>query len=245
MLDRVKYFIKKIFLKLGIEISRRPKVPVKFFEIDRDFLDIYNLAQQKTQMTSTDNLSRRERHYTLNQLVQKIKNLDGDVAECGCWRGLSAYQTAYRLQQQKFDGTFYIFDSFEGLSDFEDEDIPLGGIKDQQQRKKEFSCGEDIVRNNLKEFSFIEYKKGWIPERFDEVKDKNFSFVHIDVDMYQPILDSFRFFYERMVKGGIIVFDDYGFTYFPGAKKAVDEFMEGKDDFFLALSSGQAFMVKK
>lgn len=245
MINGIKQGIKKIFLLLNIEISRKPKIPIKFFEIDKDFIDLYNLAQQKTQMSSTDNLSRRERHYTLNQLVKKISFLEGDIVECGCWRGLSSYQIAFRLKYSTSQKTFYIFDSFEGLSKFEDKDIPLGDLKDEEKRRKEFACAEDIVKDNLKEFDFIEYKKGWIPERFHEVEENKFSFVHIDVDMYQPIFDAFEFFYERMVRGGIIVFDDYGFTYFPGAKEAVDKFLQDKDDFFLALPSGQAFMIKK
>lgn len=83
-----------------------------------------------------------------------------------------------------------------------------------------------------------------IPNRFKEVSEKKFSFVHIDVDLYQPIRNSLEFFYNRMLPGGIIVFDDYGFTFFPGAKKAVDEFMQNKNDFFIALPSGQAFLIK-
>ena len=245
MLNNFKQLVKKLFLSFGIEISKKPKVPIKFFEIDDDFNKRYMLGQEKTQMTKTDNLSRRERHYTLTQLIDSVGSLDGNVVECGCWRGLSAYQTASILQKNSFSNTFYIFDSFEGLSKFEEEDTPLFGLEDEERRRKEFACGEDIVKENLKEFNFIDYKKGWIPTRFTEVEDEKFSFVHIDVDMYQPILDSFEFFYNRMVVGGVIVFDDYGFTYFPGAKKAVDEFMEDKDDFFIALPSGQAFMIKE
>lgn len=240
-----KKILKKAFLLLGLEIYKKNRVPTKFFEIEDDFNNLYMRAQLKTQMLNTDNLSRRERHYTLNQLVERISLLDGNVVECGCWRGLSSYQIAARLKNNNFTKKFYIFDSFEGLSKFEDEDMPLTGLKDEETRRKEFACGEDIVKDNLKEFDFIEYKKGWIPSRFSEVSDKKFSLVHIDVDMYQPILDAFEFFYERMVSGGIIIFDDYGFTYFPGAKKAVDEFMKDKNDFFIALPSGQAFMIKK
>ena len=96
----------------------------------------------------------------------------------------------------------------------------------------------------MSDFSFIKYFKGWIPERFSEVESKTFSFVHIDVDMYEPIRDSILFFYPRMKKGGIIVFDDYGFLGFPGAKPAVDEFFKDKNDLLVSLPSGQAFVVK-
>ena len=77
----------------------------------------------------------------------------------------------------------------------------------------------ETVQTNLKQFGFIRYYKGWIPDRLDEVKERTFSFVHIDVDLYQPTFDSFKFFYPRLLKNGIMVFDDYGCMRFPGAKK--------------------------
>ena len=247
MLRILKTSLKKLLLLIGFEIFRKPKQPQKFFEIDSEFNNLYMQAQLKTQMVDSDNLSRRERHYTLMQLLKSVLQIKGNIVECGCWRGLSSYQIAsyLKLHNNFFNETFYIFDSFEGLSEFDrQKDIPFGGLNNEEARKKEFKCDENVVKSNLKEFNFIEFKKGWIPNRFKEVSEKKFSFVHIDVDLYQPIRDSLEFFYNRMLPGGIIVFDDYGFTFFPGAKKAVDEFMQNKNDFFIALPSGQAFLIK-
>lgn len=33
-------------------------------------------------------------------------------------------------------------------------------------------------------FNFIRLYHGWIPEKFDEVANRTFSYVHIDVDLY-------------------------------------------------------------
>ena len=54
------------------------------------------------------------------------------------------------------------------------------------------------------------------------------------------------FFYPRLMEQGIMVFDDYGYTaQFPGAKKAIDEFVKkNKPSFFINLPSGQAFIIK-
>jgi len=241
----VKTLVKKVFNQLGYEL-RNTKAPAQVhYEVDRDFHNLYELAQEKCQMKETDNVLRRQRHYTLNYLLKNAPFSDGDVCELGCWRGLSAYQIATRLRNLKATSVFHIFDSFEGLSVFEVEDIPKNGGEDKlEARRKQFACSQDMVEQNLKEFSFIKYYKGWIPTRFSEVKDRQFSFVHIDVDMYQPIADSFRFFYPRLVKGGIMVFDDYGYLTFPGAKKAVDECLsEFNPSFFLPLPSGQAFLI--
>ena len=48
------------------------------------------------------------------------------------------------------------------------------------------------------------------------------------MDLYKPITDTLEFFYPKLVKGGIIICDDYNSTQFPGAKRAWDEFFKDK-----------------
>lgn len=246
-MSRIKKLFKKTLKGLNFEIERINGRPSVFFEVDGEFNKLYLTALEKTQMLATDNPLKRQRNYTLMQLLKQVLPIinGGNVAECGCWRGASAYQIAYHLKNNHFQNKFYIFDSFEGLSDFEKEDLENSRISDIEKRKKEFFCSLDVVKENLKEFDFIEYKKGWIPGRFNEVDGLKFCFAHIDVDLYRPIKDSLEFFYPRMVEGGIIAFDDYGYLAFPGAKRAVDEFIEGKGIFFLPLPSGEAFIIKR
>jgi len=249
--------IKSIFNALGLEVSRKqdnkwncwPRLQgnhVVFYEEDDIFHSNYDFAQLETQMSATDNPMRRLRHYTLVQLFRNSLKYDGDVVECGTFHGLSAYQIAQIMDDNNTDKSLHIFDSFEGLSEILEEDESSGVLISKDELRSQFSYGEDRVRDNLKSFDFIKYYKGWIPERFSEVKEIEFSFIHIDVDLYQPIKDSINFFLPRLVDGGIMVFDDYGFTaQFPGAKKAVDEAIANYNPkTFLALPSGQAFIIK-
>jgi hypothetical protein len=110
---------------------------------------------------------------------------------------------------------------------------------------KRWSSSEKFVRNGLGEFDFIEIYNGWIPDRFKEVEDKNFQFIHIDVDLYKPTLDALKFFYPRLISGGFIVCDDYNSVLFPGAKKAWDEYFSDKK-YFLNYESpfGGSFLIK-
>ena len=87
--------------------------------------------------------------------------------------------------------------------------------------------------------------KGWIPERFPEVQNTTFSLVHIDVDLYEPTLESLKFFYERMTPCGVILCDDYGSLSCPGAKRAFDEFFSDKPEALIELPTAQALIVKK
>ena len=91
---------------------------------------------------------------------------------------------------------------------------------------------------------FIDYRKGWVPETFAGLEDKSFCFAHIDLDLYQGVLDSLTFLYPRMSAGGIIVLDDFGFASCPGARRAVDEFFADKPEFPLALQTCQGLIHK-
>ena len=109
--------------------------------------------------------------------------------------------------------------SFEGLSKPSNAD---GGF----WSKGDLSAGESVVAENLAEFiDRVVFHKGWIPDRFNEVSQKRFSFVHIDVDLYEPTKASIEFFYDRLNNGAVLICDDYGSGICPGATKACDDFL--------------------
>jgi predicted O-methyltransferase YrrM len=240
----LKRIIKMLADSFGYEIKKKENFDT-FFQIDPLFNDLYKKAQIQTQMEETDNELRRQRHYVLNYLLRHTDLKTGNVCELGCWKGLSAYQIATYLKEQNADVIFHIFDSFEGLSGIELEDTYEKERRSEDSLRTQFACSLEKVQENLREFKFIKYYKGWIPERFHEVEEEIFSFVHVDVDLYQPTLDSFEFFYQRLATGGVMVFDDYGCIQFPGAKKAIDEGLSRfHKHFFVPLPSGQAFLIK-
>jgi hypothetical protein len=77
------------------------------------------------------------------------------------------------------------------------------------------------------------------------VGELTFSFVHIDVDMYEPTRDSIAFFYERTATGGVIICDDYGFSTCPGATRAIEEFMANQPEPIVRAPTGQAIIFKR
>jgi len=179
-----------------------------------------------------------DRKYTVNQFLQLIKNVEGDTVECGAYKGATSYLICAFIQQHAPSKTHHIFDSFEGLS-------KPGGEDGEYWAAGNLTTAEEICRTNLSQFDLVKYYKGWIPQRFSEVASCTFSFVHIDVDLYQPTHDSIAFFYERLNKGGIMLCDDYGFSTCPGAKKAMDDFFINKAEPVIMLTTGQAFIIKQ
>lgn len=205
----------------------------KLWREDNAFLSDYRRL-------SPENPYSEDRKYVLRELVRFTRNVPGVMAECGSFRGASAYF----LAKEAPDIPLHLFDSFQGLSEPGDKDFPPK--KDRHTWKQgAFFVTEEEVRRNLSEFSRIILHKGWIPDRFPDVTEERFRLVHIDVDLYKPTLESIKFFYPRMNPGGVIVIDDYGFTTCPGAHQAVKEYMEDKPEYVLHLPTGQGIIIKQ
>lgn len=212
-----------------------PKYRFKWPQIqwwDNPVFNNYLLKFNEIDLPNTD------RRWMLYQLLRLVGNVPGDTAECGVYEGAGSYIICTLNQKSKsFRRTHYMFDSFEGLS------RPLE--RDGRHWKAgDMSSTLETVTTNLSEFSNISIHKGWIPDRFPDVKNHEFCFVHIDVDLYQPTLESMKFFYPRINPGGFIVCDDYGFTSCPGATEACDKFLKDKNEKMIALSGGGGFLIK-
>ena len=252
-MNYLKIIVKSLLKMLNIKIVRSSNEIIKpymwsYFTTENQRFSLYHEGIKAAKSEHTDNLLKRLRHFSLMQMVEHIRDqkIPGDIVECGVWKGHSAYLIA-SIIQENFKGKFHIFDSFEGgLSDKVDEDLVKGqSVKEIKEEKLIFSSTLSEVKKTLNNFEFIEFYPGWIPEKFNDVTGINFSFVHIDVDLYQPTKDSFEFFYARLNKGGVIICDDYGLNQFPGAKSAVDEFISNnKYSFFYEVPYGSCIIIK-
>jgi hypothetical protein len=200
-------------------------------EQDERFDDAY-LAGIFATRTGPLPLRRRNRFLNLMRQFERTLELDGLVVECGCFKGLSSFLMCSRLRQHNaaFDGRGYqIFDSFQGLSEPRAEDA-LAGAGAAAPHPADVKAGRyaarlEDVKRALAPFPGIEFFPGWIPEAFPKAGGAPCRFVHVDVDLYQPTRDSLEHFWPRLVRGALMVCDDYNW---PGGKRAVDEFCHAR-----------------
>lgn len=172
-----------------------------------------------------------QRRWMLHELLKLARDVPGDTAECGVYKGAGSWLIC------QLGRTHHLFDSFEGLSDPSATDGEHWG-------KGDMAVGEKEVARALDGLNVV-FHKGWIPDRFPDVAERRFAFVHVDVDLYEPTRDSFEFFYPRLSPGGVLVCDDYACGTCPGATKAVDEFMVDKPEPMIALPAGGGFFIKR
>ena len=195
------------------------------------FNDLYHRGLAVTQTWNSPR--RRRRFFQLVGLVEQCAELEGECAECGCWRGLSSFLICSTLQRRDalFNGSgYHIFDSFEGLSEPTPEDRGTG-------QASMFSASLDEVRRNLARFPNITFHPGWIPESFAGLPERRYRFVHVDVDLFEPTNGAIQYFAPRLVSGGVLVCDDFDW---PGARKAIEDYCAAKGISFSTTDSNQA-----
>jgi O-methyltransferase len=262
VLGITKAVIKSAFHRLGLDISRYQPQQHRYaknllYEADPLFQKFYAEGVKNSGTPDSQAVApfskRQERFYNLVQVLIQTLPLEGKLIECGCWKGLSSYIICNYLRQRNpsFQGAdMVIVDSFAGLS----EPTQLDQITDVSVAGKVIASGQpagafaatlEEVKQTLVDFPAVTYFQGWIPAIFEKLPEAQYKFVHIDVDLYEPVHHSIAYFYPRLVTGGVIVFDDYGSLYWPGAKKAVDDYCAAQQLSLLCLSTGQALLWKK
>jgi O-methyltransferase len=198
---------------------------------DSDFLADYERFDR-------NNYRSFDRKFAMKELLKLALPLDGDVAECGVFRGASAFLLAKGIAAQAPDKRLHLFDSFAGLSE------PNAEIDSGHWHSGDLACDLAEVASNIDQYvNFIVFHPGWIPEHFFEVKEKRFCFVHIDVDLFAPTHDALAFFGPRVVPGGLIICDDYGFETCPGARRAMDEYALKSGRTVVQLPTGQGVIL--
>jgi len=194
----------------------------KAFEFENNFYLSCDVAR----------ISKMIAHY---ELYKMVINIPGSIVECGVFKGASLTRfTMFReLFESPYSKKIIGFDTFHEFpeTEFQDdkkvreslintaggESISIEQLTDVLQRK-------DIFKN-------IELIEGditsTVPEYIFSHPQLKVSLLNLDVDIYEPSVTILEHLYSRIVKGGVLVLDDYGT--FPGETKAVDDFFKDQE----------------
>ncbi|MEK7536878.1 MAG: TylF/MycF/NovP-related O-methyltransferase [Patescibacteria group bacterium] len=150
----------------------------------------------------------------------KRKKIDGDVAELGVYRG----DFAEKINQAFPDRKLHLFDTFGGfIKEHVEHDVNKNLAQNIERNFKFAEVSPEDILLKMKYPEVCQLHVGKFNK--DSVPDTNFSFVRIDVDLYEPILEGLKSFYPKLSKGGYIFVHDYNNDHWEGVKKAVDEFL--------------------
>jgi hypothetical protein len=179
---------------------------------DTSFIDIYEKIKNNT-------LVDKYRCYELWQLVKESSKLEGALIEVGVWRGGTGTLIAKQAELCGIKSTVYLCDTFTGV-------VKVGENDSIYNNGDHADTSKTVVESLIGELELKKIKilVGIFPDESSKfIEENKFRLCHIDVDVYQSAKDIVEWIWSKMVIGGILVFDDYGFNGCDGVTKLVNE----------------------
>lgn len=202
---------------------------------DSEFQAIYQAIKQNT-------LVDIYRCWELWEGISNVtKSIPGDVLEVGVWQGGTGSIMAKRLQMLAPERTIFLADTFEGVVKAGKNDSKYVGGEHSDTSE---ALVQDLLSKKLglRNFNIL---KGIFPDQTGSGLEKHvFSMVHIDVDVYQSCKEIVDWIWPRLSVGGIIFFDDYGFTNCDGVVRYINEQKPLNDRLIFHNLNGHAIAVK-
>lgn len=173
-----------------------------------------------------------------SQRFAEIRNINGDVIECGVGVGHSMLALLVNAHREGKGRTVWGFDSFEGFPEPSIEDTSARNPKKGEWKNITPSVLEDILFRRCQVPADQKKRLRLVAGFFDATLPKAqigpIALLHLDVDLYASYKTCLEELYSKVVPGGLILFDEYKQgnvqEVFPGAAKAIDEFLADKPE---------------
>jgi dTDP-rhamnose C3-O-methyltransferase len=194
-------------------------------------------------------LSRRQalkRFLAHADLFKMTLDVPGDIAEFGVFRGAGLFTWANLLESYCIgDRTkvVYGFDNWQGFTELAPQDAApapdagktVGGFNPAQYRQEVLDAIEIFDADRFIPFKpRIKLIDGDIERTVHAFAAENpgvrFSLIHLDCDLYRPTRAVLEALWDRVTRGGLVIFDEYAIADWPGETAAVDEFLAGKPE---------------
>lgn len=183
------------------------------------------------------------RLHTLVWAAQNVLHLEGDFVECGVWKGFSfAFLTDY-LGFAEIDKTLYLYDTFEGIPAAMNSENRSNAVYE-----KDIAQDPDAIYKTVQarfaEVPNTRIVRGMIPESFEQACPERIALLHIDLNSAASEIAALEALFDRMVPGGMILFDDYGWTGYAAQRHAENAFMAARQHTILELPTGQGLVIR-
>ena len=216
--------IKKIAATMGLSISRRDRV---LELVPSDYLQSPFLPR----------IHRKSLGRTLyfTHMFERAAGVPGDIVECGTSVGHGILLWALLCDLAHVDRTVWGFDSFSGFP----EPTAADGRPDGSQaiQRGKYRTPPEIVQRVLTDGGVSPHRlrdrvriiKGFFDDSLSEHQGA-IAILHLDCDLYDSYRTCLEALYDKVSRGGLILFDEYRDDNHPGCRRAVDEFFRDKPE---------------
>lgn len=217
----------------GLEVTRRGR------ELEGwRYADLSDEDRALVRAVKSYTLTSAEAVCALADAVRHVvaQDVEGDIVECGVWRGGSMAAVARTLAALKrFDRRLYLFDTFEGMPRPTSRDVNFTGeaAEDLYRKRNGRGAGSDWCRATEEDVarvlaacgydeSKIHLVKGRVEETIPSEAPERIAILRLDTDWYESTRHELEHLFPRLARGGVVIIDDYG--HWRGARQATDEF---------------------
>lgn len=177
----------------------------------------------------------------LNTLIWAFDNalhLEGDIVECGVWRGFSfGFLTDY-FDFAAVDKTLWLYDTYQGIPpeyDSDGHDTP---------ELHEDGLYERVVER-FRAFSNVRPVRGLLPASLEGQSPDKIALLHLDLNSTRGEIETLEVLFDRVVPGGMIVFDDYGWSLYRPQHDAEKAWAAERGYRILEMPNGQGLLIKR
>jgi len=229
MLNLINWILK--FFKLKLIQPGKRIVP---FDVEEDFIEIHKRAQPYSMVSP-------ERLYATYQAIKyaEANNIEGDVVECGVWKGGNSMVMALTLVNcNSQHRNIYLYDTYEGMVEPGEKDVDFKGQHSKGVWKKHqssevnewcYSPLED-VKQNMASTAYpkekVHFIKGKVEDTIPATLPDKIAVLRLDTDWYESTVHELKHLFPRLADRGILLIDDYG--HWKGQKEAVDAYFADK-----------------
>ena len=232
--------LKKIFRSFGYDLVKAKNkvdnnggVPIDI--IDNDFLELFRKCRP---FSFTGIIPMFALYSSVRYILEK--NIDGDLVECGVWRGGSAMLMAHTLMKcGNTERKIFLYDTFEGMSEPIVHDENMHGKKAKELlSQQDKTAGKNVwcystldeVKKNILSTGYPEknvvFVKGKVEDTIPTAVPEKISLLRLDTDFFESTYHELLHLFPLLREKGILIIDDYG--YWKGARKAVDNYFSEK-----------------
>jgi hypothetical protein len=198
-------------------------------------------------------MTSNEKLYALVTAVRYVVDagIEGDLVECGVWRGGSMHAVARTLLAKGVsDRDLHLFDTFSGMTEPTERDVSLHVGKSAAELLE--TAGKDThtwavasradVEQGLATLDYPQERfhlvEGPVEKTIPDEAPQRIALLRLDTDWYESTRHELEHLYDRLEPGGVLIIDDYGS--WQGSKEATDEFIAGLDRKPLMVRAGRS-----
>ena len=172
--------------------------------------------------------------------VRRSLSVAGDFVELGVFRGHTTLFCADYLDFQDQPKRWLLYDTFDGIPEAQLDP----GWADANKEVYQGTYSFEEVRDRFARFRNIEVIQGQVPDIFETRPPGAIAFLHIDLNNAAAELAALDALYDQVSPGGVILFDDYGWTSAAVQRKAETAWFAARGEEILPLPTGQGLYLK-